>query len=316
MAFASKAYGSGTAAGGGGKRTHTSSDNPLFVTPAKPSTKKDKKQDQNELESDTIISGQGQGLFTVPAPYIPYNVPHHYPMSVPLQQNINGGNVADEIMSMKSLLTKVVDKLEKLDKMVNNIKDMKTSVEAIKKNNDEMKSELTNMKSELVAVKKKNKTLEDRLIDMQSRSMRDNLIFYNIKEEEKVGRDVPEEEKVTTEEILHDFIKAKMKIESEVSFERAHRMGKHRGTGERPRPIVAKFTFHKQREKVRKSSVNLKGSDFGVAEQFPPEIMVKRKQQWPIFKKAREDGKRAKLVADKLFINGQLYQDDDDAISE
>ena len=107
-----------------------------------------------------------------------------------------------------------------------------------------------------------------------------------------------------------------MRIESEVSFERVHRMGKHWGTGERPRPIVAKFTFHKQREEVRKSSVNLKGSDFGVAEQFPPEIMVKRKQQWPIFKKAREEGKRAKLVADKLFINGQLYQADDDAISE
>ena len=68
----------------------TSSDNPLFITPAKPSRKKDRKQDQNKSESDTIISGQGQGLVTVPAPYMPHNVPHHYPMSVPPQQNIDG----------------------------------------------------------------------------------------------------------------------------------------------------------------------------------------------------------------------------------
>ena len=54
--------------------------------------------------------------------------------------------------------------------------------------------------------------------------MRDNLIFYNIKEE-KVGRDIPDKEKITTEKILHDFITAKMKIESEISFERIHQMG-------------------------------------------------------------------------------------------
>ena len=72
MAFSSKAYENGTAAAGVGKeRTHTPSYNPLSVTPAKPSTKKDKKQDHNERESDTFISGQGQGQFTLPAPYMP-----------------------------------------------------------------------------------------------------------------------------------------------------------------------------------------------------------------------------------------------------
>ena len=50
-----------------------------------------------------------------------------------------------------------------------------------------MKTELTNMKSELQVVKKKNKSLEDRFIDVQSRSMRDNFIFYNIKEENMFG---------------------------------------------------------------------------------------------------------------------------------
>ena len=149
------------------------------------------------------------------------------PLTLPLQQDLNsGGSVAEEIMAMKNLLTKAVSELQKLDTMENNIIDLKSSVEDIKKSNVEMKTELSTVKKELEIMKEKNKTLEDSIIDIQSRSVRDNLIFYNIKEEKKVGRDIAEEEKVTTEDILNEFIKTKLKIETVFSLERVHRMGK------------------------------------------------------------------------------------------
>ena len=49
-----------------------------------------------------------------------------------------------------------------------------------------------------------------------------------------------------------------------------------------PAPIVAKFSFFKQREEIRRAAVNLKGSKAGVSEQFPPEINAIRKRYWPI----------------------------------
>ena len=46
----------------------------------------------------------------------------------------------------------------------------------------------------------------------------------------------------------------------------------------------------------------------GIAEQFPPEIQTKRKELRPIMKNAKQDGKRASMVKDKLYIDGTLYR--------
>ena len=89
-------------------------------------------------------------------------------------------------------------------------------------------------------MKSKNKALEKKIRDLQSCSMQDNLVFYNIKEEEKYN----DEEKVDTEAVLSKFIKENMKVTSTISFERVHRMGKAKtGTDGSiiPAPIVAKF---------------------------------------------------------------------------
>ena len=76
----------------------------------------------------------------------------------------------------------------------------------------------------------------------------------------------------------------------------------------RIRPIVAKFSEFKMKEKVRKNAFRLAGTDVGIAEQFPPEIQGKRKELWPIMKKAKQDGKRASMVKDKLYMDGTLYR--------
>ena len=85
------------------------------------------------------------------------------------------------------------------------------------------------MKSEIKELKEKNKALEKRIVDNQTRSVRDNLVFYNVKEDEKLT----EEEKVDTEAVLVKFIKEGMKVKSEIRFERVHQMGKAKqGTDE------------------------------------------------------------------------------------
>ena len=99
--------------------------------------------------------------------------------------------------------------------------------------------------------------------------MKDNLIFYKL----------PEENGENCEEKVLSFIENRLGIEratTETKLHTAHRIGTfNRGN---TRPIVAKFTYYPDREKVRKAAKNLKGTEFGISEQYPREIMEKRKQ--------------------------------------
>ena len=79
--------------------------------------------------------------------------------------------------------------------------------------------------------------LRERHIDLQCKTMRDNLIFNGIIEEDEEN----------TEETIKDFIKKEMEIIQTIEFHRVHRMG--RKISGKTRPIVAKFVLHKDREK-------------------------------------------------------------------
>ena len=76
--------------------------------------------------------------------------------------------------------------------------------------------------------------------------------------------------------------------------------------------MIAKFLNFKQREEIRRKAGNLKDTHYGIGEQFPKEVNQRRKSLLPIMRKAREDGKYADLVADKLFIDGHLYREQSD----
>ncbi|CAC5415215.1 unnamed protein product [Mytilus coruscus] len=51
----------------------------------------------------------------------------------------------------------------------------------------------------------------------------------------------------------------------------------------------------------------LKGKRFGKGEQLPIEIERKRKELYPVMKKAKSEGKKVELVRDKLYINGKPH---------
>ena len=81
-------------------------------------------------------------------------------------------------------------------------------------------------------------------MDIQCRSMRDNLIFYRIPEQKD------ETDDDCARKIL-SFIEGHLEIENasrDIKLHRAHRMGKFNNS--KVRPIVAKFAFYPDREKV------------------------------------------------------------------
>ena len=128
--------------------------------------------------------------------------------------------------------------------------------------------------------------------------MRDNLIFCGIEEDRHED----------CEEKLRDFLQRKLRIDYSVSFERVHRLGKYREYAEKPRNIVAKFSFFKDREHVRRLAPRrLKGSRYWINEQYPAEIEERRKKLYPVMRQARADNRRVKLVRDVLYIDGDVY---------
>ena len=73
---------------------------------------------------------------------------------------------------------------------------------------------------------------------------------------------------------------------------------------------MIKFVMFPDRERVRKSSKKLKGSHFGISEQFPKEMVEARRKLIPELKKARAGNKEAYINVDKLFINGREFKPD------
>lgn len=63
--------------------------------------------------------------------------------------------------------------------------------------------------------------------------------------------------------------------------------------GTKPMPFIARCNYFPDKEEIRRSSKNLKGSTIGISERFPKEINDKRKQLIPIMKEARRNGHQA-----------------------
>ena len=122
---------------------------------------------------------------------------------------------------------------------------------------------------------------------------------------------IPEERNETDDDCVEkvlDLIENDLEIpnaKTEIKLHRAHRIGRFDPT--KIRPIVAKFVFYPDREKVQRNANELKDKDRGIGQQFPKEIREKRKKLVPIMKKARDDGQEAYISIDKLYIDNELY---------
>uniref|UniRef100_A0AAV2M387 Uncharacterized protein n=1 Tax=Knipowitschia caucasica TaxID=637954 RepID=A0AAV2M387_KNICA len=135
--------------------------------------------------------------------------------------------------------------------------------------------------------------------------MRDNIIIHGLPEE-------PKETYQTTENIVKSFLKSNLKLEDSairhIQFARAHRLGPQREGESRSRPIVAKLLDPRHKSMIMGNAKQLKGSKLALSNQFPPEVMRRRKLLQPAFFEARSAGKKVRLSKDKLYIEGTLYR--------
>ena len=207
-----------------------------------------------------------------------------------------------------SVLESINKKLDVLGILHEEIKELRASLEFthqqisdLQRDNSELCSALTSVNNEVSILQKENKFLKETVLDIQTRSMRDNVIFSGI----------PESTQDNPESQLKHFLKSALKIPEEtvktITFHRVHRLGPRRG--DRHRPIIAKFEHFQQKVFVKSKGRELRGTSYGMNDQFPKEISERRKMLYPIMKEHRQKGKRTALVVDKLYIDGQLFRE-------
>ena len=126
------------------------------------------------------------------------------------------------------------------------IYELKEDNEARKKADDETRQRIEKLE-------KDNAILNNSVIDLKARSMRDNLIFYNIEEHEHGN----------TTNIIHKLLEEKMNIQDaamKLKIDRSHRLGRRRERTDKPRPIVNKFNYIIKTRNIRFNAKKLKGT--------------------------------------------------------
>ena len=252
-------------------------------------------------------SFHGQNFMTPNTPISPIS-PNQAILSSILDRLNSMDNKLTQLDKIQSCVSAITSRVDTLDKRINDIevkiKDVEKSCDfsggaigditkqqqqfdsILKKFNEMKTSEESHISKEL--------RLQAEITDLKCRRMRDYLLFFRI----------PKEKGENCENTILEFIENNLKLQNakeEIKIHRAHRIGTYRP--EKVMPIVAKFAFYPDKERVQKASKNLNGTSYGVAEQYPPEVMEKRRKLVPIMKAARGEGKEAFIRVDKLYIN-------------
>lgn len=218
--------------------------------------------------------------------------------------NLISSKVSDLENKMRSLDTRVAENEKSCQFMSSVSESNKTDLKKAKDDLTKLQKRCQGLEQDAKCLKDKNETLGIKVTDLESRSMRENLLFYGIQER---GNDE------NCEQLVKEFCADALKLgrANELTFDRAHRLGQK--SGSKIRPIVVKFHYYAEREEVRKTSFNfaaqLKASNMGVGAQLPKDIRDARKPLYSVMKKAKDEGKNVKFVGKKLFINGTEYAD-------
>ena len=168
------------------------------------------------------------------------------------------------------------------------------------RHHNEIADRMTVLENKTYDLETENFELKENLLKQQSHSMKYNLIFGGISDKEF--------ETENTEAVLKHFLMTELDIKNvaDIEFQNVHRL-RARKDG-KPRNIIGRFTNYKDHEMVRKAASKLKDKpEYTISQQFPEEIVERRRRLYPKMKELQRKGQRATLVYDRLFVNGHPY---------
>ena len=201
--------------------------------------------------------------------------------------------------------TKVKDRLDAIEKRLGSIEQNVAQIKHLHAKAEEALDLAKEVKAESEKLRIENRTLKERLLQIEGQSRRNNLLFDGIPE--KTGESWEESERK-----FREFLRKDLKLSNvdDIQLERVHRLG-FSVNKQKPRTMIARFSFYKQRELVWKERTKLKTTNAKcwVSEDYPSEIKKDRQLLLPILRAAKNQPgvTSCSLKVDKLFVNKKQY---------
>ena len=199
------------------------------------------------------------------------------------------------IISLKTDLTKDIAIVkQQSDTILNDLKSALNDIKVLSKENDDLKIENQRLKNNLCIVNSELKQQADKLTQLELYTRRENLVFYGIRQDQEENC----EKKVKG--VLNNIMK--LGDVDSIKFDRCHRL-----PGPKPQPIITRFNWYQDRERVWSAKSNLKATAISISEDFPAVVAENRRSLYPIMMQARKLNHFAVLQADKLKIDNNIY---------
>ena len=129
----------------------------------------------------------------------------------------------------------------KFDKLEDTMTSLKQDNKTLKKQNKKLTKQVQELSFNVQAVSELAQENERKNERLESQSRRENLKFYGLDENRKETREESENK-------VRNYMAEGLNIdESDIKIERAHRLG---GNKSGTRPIIVKFSFYKDKEKI------------------------------------------------------------------
>lgn len=181
-----------------------------------------------------------------------------------------------------------------------NNQELKVAKDEIKK----LKKSCEKIEQQNIELNEQKEVMNDKLLDLEFRDMKQNLMFYGIAETAPGNSE-------DCYKLTKDIIRDQIDIQDPILFDNAHRVGE-KPHGGKPRPIVVKFHYYRERERIRQSSFDkskeLKAAGYGIGAQIPKGMRDARKPLYGAMKDAKDAKKKVKFIGKKLFIDGKEYR--------
>jgi ribA/ribD-fused uncharacterized protein len=172
---------------------------------------------------------------------------------------------------------------------------------------NELEQKMNDSVIQIKMMQQRQDTLAERIISIESQSRRDNLIIEGIPEAPWGARETFNDCVNKVFEILES--KLKITNAKDIRLTRCHRLGPPPPRSNQPgtptarsRAMIFKCHWFGDRQRIWQAKRHLKGSNIVLREDFPQEILERRKKLSPIQKAAAAAGHEAWLAVDKLHI--------------
>lgn len=189
---------------------------------------------------------------------------------------------------IRAQLNSVDSAVKKLEDSVSQLQIIDTKVTAMQKTIDQLSATV--------------QAQQVKLNDLEDRSRRNNIVIYCIEEQE--GEDIATLKDVVVNKLFSERMQVVVK-----SVERIHRIGLKK-VG-KVRPIIARLYDYNEKVAIFKNAMKLKNSKISISDDYSNETRRRRKRLWDSTKDERSNGRRVKLVRDRLKLNDEWYTWDD-----